>query len=487
MFNIDTKTGLTFDDVLLVPAESNVLPKDVDLTTCLARGIQLAIPVVSAAMDTVTESKMAIAMAEMGGLGIIHRNMSAELQAEEVSKVKKFESGFVSEPITITAKDTILRARHLKEMHKVSGFPVVDGEKLIGILTNRDLRTSDSPDQPVKEVMTPLSKVISALEGVSREEALQILHKNRIEKLPVVDASGFLKGLFTLKDLLSFEVYPSATKDDLGRLRVGAAIGVGESAMERADKLVSSGVDVVIIDTAHGHSKGVLDTVRNLREMFKDLPLIAGNIATESAAEALIKAGVDAVKIGVGPGSICTTRIIAGVGVPQITAIAGCAKIARKKGVSLISDGGIKFSGDIVKAIAAGADCVMMGSVLAGTDETPGEVVIYQGRSYKAYRGMGSVGAMNEGSKDRYAQQHITESDKLVPEGIEGRVPYCGSVHKLMYQYVGGLRSGMGYTGSRNIKELKENSSFIRITSAGLKESHAHDVVITKEAPNYKL
>lgn len=487
MLNIESQTGLTFGDVILVPAESNILPKDVDTSTVLTKQIRLAIPFISSAMDTVTESRMAIAMAQMGGMGIIHRNLTIEDQAHEVKKVKKYESGVVSEPITISPEETVAQAEKLREDYKISGFPVVNGKKLLGILTNRDLKTARSPEQKVSEIMTPRDELITAETGIAKEEALKLIHGNRIEKLPIVDNNDHLIGLITLRDLNRQKTYPNATKDELGRLRVGAALGVGEGALERTEALVGACVDLVVIDTAHGHSKGVIKTVKMIRSNFKDLSLIAGNVATKDGAEALINAGADAVKVGVGPGSICTTRIVAGVGVPQITAIAEVSKAAGKKGVPVIADGGIKYSGDAVKAISAGADVVMMGSAFAGTDEAPGEVEIYQGRAYKVYRGMGSIGAMAGGSKDRYAQAHVTEKEKLVPEGIEGRVPYRGEVHQILYQFVGGLRSGMGYTGCADIKELKEKSRFIKITAAGLKESHVHDVIITKEAPNYGI
>lgn len=487
MLNIKSEYGLTFDDVLLLPAESNFLPKDANLQTKLTKKITLAIPFLSAAMDTVTESDMAIAMAQMGGIGIVHRNMPATEQAREIKKVKKYESGVVSEPIVISEDETLSRAEELRATNKISGFPVVSNGALVGILTNRDMRSATSMSQKVRDVMTPKKDLITAREGIAKEDALALMNKNRIEKLPVVNENGFLKGLITLKDLKSEGEYPLATKDDLERLRVGAAVGVGTDTLERVQLLVTAGVDAIVVDTAHGHSRGVIDMVKEIKKVFPELDIIAGNIATEEGAEALIKAGADAVKIGVGPGSICTTRIVAGVGVPQISAIHNAARFAAKKGVSVIADGGIKHSGDVVKAIAAGADCVMMGGVLAGTEEAPGELVIFQGRTYKAYRGMGSIGAMSGACKDRYGQQHITESDKLVPEGIEGRVPHIGKVSKVIYQFVGGLRSGMGYTGCKTIAELKENAHFVMITSAGLKESHVHDVIITKEAPNYRI
>ncbi len=487
MLNIDHKMGLTFNDVLLVPAASKILPKDADLQTQLTKKIKLSMPFLSAAMDTVTGSRMAIAMAQMGAIGVLHRNMSAAEQAQKVQKVKKYESGVVSHPVTIDPEDNLAEAERLRGLHKVSGFPVVENGKLVGILTLRDLRAALSNDQKVRDLMTPREKMITAEAGISKDSALDLMHHNRIEKLPIVDESGVLKGMVTLKDLESEITYPQATKDEMGRLRVAAAVGVGEGALERVSQLVEAGVDVIVVDTAHGHSTGVIETIRSVKGEFSDLEVIGGNVATGEGTEALIKAGADAVKIGVGPGSICTTRIVAGVGVPQISAIASCWKVADKKGIPIIADGGVQYSGDVVKAIAAGANCVMMGSVLAGTDQAPGEVVIYQGRSYKSYRGMGSIGAMAGGSKDRYSQEHIKDSEKLVPEGIEGQVPYKGSVHQIIYQFVGGLRSGMGYTGCATIPELKEKSGFIQITSAGLKESHVHDVMVTKEAPNYRV
>lgn len=487
MLHDEIKIGLTFDDVLLIPAESHVLPNEINLTTNLTKNIKLSVPFMSAAMDTVTEYSMAIAMAQIGGIGIVHRNMTPEVQASHINKVKKYEAGIVSEPITIKPDQSIDEAEQLRVAYKISGFPVVSKGKLIGILTNRDLRSLHSADKKVRDLMTGKDKLITAPEGTTKEDALKIIHTNRIEKLPIINAKGELKGLMTLKDLESHKVYPNATKDDLGRLRVGAAVGVGVSAIERIRCLDKAGVDVIVIDTAHGHSKGVLDTISEVKEKYPHLEIIAGNVATFDGAEALVKAGASAVKVGVGPGSICTTRIVAGVGVPQITAVHECARAAHKYNVPLIADGGIKFSGDAVKALAAGADVVMMGSVLAGTEEAPGEAVIYHGRSYKAYRGMGSIGAMSKGCKDRYSQEHIKESDKLVPEGIEGRVSYKGRVELTIYQFIGGVRSGMGYTGSNNISALQKNSKFVRITPSGLRESHVHDVIITKEAPNYRV
>lgn len=487
MLDKGLEIGLTFDDVILIPEASSVLPSSVDISSRLAGDIKLSIPFLSAAMDTVTESKMAIAMAQMGGIGIIHRNMSREQQALEVRCVKKHESGIISDPITISPDATIREARRLSEEHSISGFPVVEHGKIIGMLTKRDLRACDHEHQKVREVMTPLDKLIVAQKGTSREEALRLMHKNRIEKLPLVEKDGRLVGLITLKDIEREMNYPNATKDEQGRLRVGAAVGVGDDAVARVERLIAEGVDLIAIDTAHGHSKAVIDTVSSIKKRFDKLPVIAGNIATSEAASALISAGADALKVGVGPGSICTTRIVTGVGVPQLTAISWVAKVASKENIPVIADGGIKYSGDVMKALAAGADAVMMGSVLAGTDEAPGEIIIYQGRSYKSYRGMGSLGAMVSGSKDRYAQSDIEDRSKLVPEGIEGRVPYKGPLHAVLYQFAGGLRSGMGYLGCSSICELRKKARFIRITNAGLRESHVHDVVIVKEAPNYRV
>ncbi|MCP2604525.1 IMP dehydrogenase [Candidatus Aminicenantes bacterium AH-873-B07] len=485
MLDENIKEGLTFDDVLILPAKSEVLPSETNVTTQLTRGIKLNIPIISSAMDTVTESKMAIALAQLGGIGIIHRNLSIKAQAEEVDKVKRSESGMIVDPITMSPQDKIYQAIEVMKKYKISGLPITQGKKLVGILTNRDLRFETRMDLPIKEVMT--TKVITVPVGTSLKEAEKILHKHKIEKLPVVDENFNLKGLITYKDILKRIQYPHAIKDEFGRLRVGAAIGVGEDALERAEALIKAKVDVLVVDTAHGHSKRVLETVKILKNHFPDKELIAGNIATAEAAEDLIKTGVDAVKVGVGPGSICTTRVVTGVGVPQITAIAEVYKVCKKYNIPVIADGGIKFSGDITKAIAAGASSVMIGNLLAGTDEAPGDIIIYQGRSYKLYRGMGSIGAMKEGSKDRYFQDDILSESKLVPEGIEGRVPYKGSVSKIIQILVGGLRAGMGYAGSRTIKELQDKAKFIRITSAGVRESHVHDVEITKETPNYWL
>lgn len=485
MFGDRIKDGLTFDDVLIVPGASSVLPKDVDLTTKLTSSIRLDIPIVSAAMDTVTESRAAIAMAQEGGIGIIHKNWSIEDHAGEVARVKKFESGVVHEPITVGPDDSLEQVKALSESQGISGFPVTQGKRIVGMVTRRDLQFEEDLSRKVSEVMTPAERLATAKEGVSIEEAKKILHARRVEKLPVVDDSFNLKGLITVRDIQKVVFYPNASKDDLGRLRVGAAVGVSEKELERANALIRAKVDVIVVDTAHGHSKGVMDMVSELKKVVGDIPLIAGNIATGDAAKDLIAAGADAVKVGVGPGSICTTRVVAGCGVPQMTAIQDVASVARKKGVPVIADGGIKYSGDVVKALAAGADVVMIGSLFAGTDESPGEVIIYQGRSYKTYRGMGSLGAMQQGSKDRYFQAEVTESRKLVPEGIEGRVPYRGMLRDVLYQMIGGVRSGMGYAGCASLAELATKSTFVRITAAGVCESHVHDVVITKEAPNY--
>jgi len=479
--------GLTFDDVLLVPGESGILPRDVDISTKLTPDISINIPIISAAMDTVTESAAAIAMAQEGGIGIIHKNWSVELQAAEVARVKKYEIGVVTEPITESPDISLSELARLREVHGISGFPVTEGTRLVGIVTHRDMQFEDDPSRKVSEVMTPKDRLVTEQYGIGLEDAKGILHARRIEKLPLVDEDFNLKGLMTVRDIETVGRYPSASKDSLGRLRVGAATGVGNSEIERAGALIAAGSDVIIVDTAHGHSKGVIDTVKELRRKYADLQLIAGNIATADAAKALIDAGVSAIKVGVGPGSICTTRIVAGCGVPQITAIANVSSVAKKKGIPIIADGGIKFSGDVVKALAAGAGSVMIGSMFAGTDESPGEVVLYQGRSYKSYRGMGSLDAMQQGSKDRYFQGDVKDVKKLVPEGIEGRVPYRGRLRDVLYQMIGGLRSGMGYAGCATIEELSSKPKFIRISAAGLRESHVHDVIITKEAPNYSM
>jgi len=480
------REGLTFDDVLLLPAHSTVLPKETDLTTFLTPAVRLNIPLLSAAMDTVTEARTAICMAREGGLGIIHKNMTPAEQAIEVDQVKKSESGMIVDPITMAPEQKIYEALELMEKYRISGVPITKEGRLVGILTNRDLRFETKLDQPIANVMTK-DKLVTVPPGTTLEEAKKHLHEHRIEKLLVVDDSFALKGLITIKDIEKVRKYPMACKDDFGRLRVGAAIGVGPDREERLDALVRAGVDVVVIDTAHGHSQGVLETIAETRRAYPSLQLIAGNIATAGAAEALIKAGVNAVKVGIGPGSICTTRVVAGVGVPQITAIMDVAKVTRKAGIPLIADGGIKYSGELPKAIAAGADVIMIGSLFAGTDESPGETILYQGRTYKSYRGMGSLGAMKQGSKDRYFQGDVESDVKLVPEGIEGRVPYRGTLSSNIHQLIGGLRAGMGYTGCSTIRELQENGNFIRITNAGLRESHVHDVAITHEAPNYRL
>ena len=489
---MEIKEALTFDDVLLMPAYSEVLPKEVDISTQLTPRIRLNIPIITAAMDTVTEARTAISIAREGGIGIIHRNMSIKRQALEVEKVKKSESGMIVDPVTVEPEQKIADVLRIMQEYRISGVPVVRGKKLVGIVTNRDLRFETNFDKPVAEVMTK-ENLITVEPGITLEEAKEVLHKYRIEKLLVVDKEGNLKGLITIKDIMKLKKYPNACKDELGRLRVGAAIGVGADWEERLQALVDADVDVVAIDVAHGHSKKVIETVKAIRSNFPDVEVIAGNVATEEGAEALIKAGAAAVKVGVGPGSICTTRIVAGVGVPQITAIMEAAKAGKRYDVPIIADGGIKFSGDITKALAAGADAVMIGSLFAGTEESPGETILYQGRTYKLYRGMGSLGAMKEGSRDRYMQGEegeeggFTADTKLVPEGIEGRVPYRGPLAGIVYQLVGGLRSGMGYVGCRTIKELQEKAKFVRITLAGLRESHVHDVIIVKEAPNYQL
>ena len=478
--------GLTFDDVLLVPAYTEVLPRDIDVATQLTPSIRLNIPLMSAAMDTVTESHTAISMAREGGIGIIHKNLSIKSQALEVDKVKKSESGMVAAPITIHPEQNLYEALEIMGRNQISGVPVVKDGKLVGILTNRDLRFETNLNQQVSAVMTK-DNLITTPEGTSLDEAKRLLHRNRIEKLLVVDGNNNLKGLITVKDIEKMQKYPNSSKDTLGRLRVGAAIGVGPDREQRTEALIKAGADVIVIDTAHGHSKDVHTAVTALKKDFPQCPLIAGNVATPDAVEALIRAGADAVKLGVGPGSICTTRIVAGVGIPQLTAILDCSTVAKKHAVPLIADGGVQFSGDITKALAAGASAVMIGSLFAGTEESPGETVLFQGRSYKVYRGMGSLEAMKKGSKDRYFQADVAESAKLVPEGIEGRVPYRGSLSSSIHQLVGGLKAGMGYVGCKNLEELRTKSTFIKITTSGLKESHVHNVIITKEAPNYRL
>jgi IMP dehydrogenase len=480
------REGLTFDDVLLAPAASDVLPRDVDLRSLLTPGIALQIPLVSAAMDTVTEHDTAICMAQHGGLGIVHRNLTIERQAAEVDKVKRSESGMIVDPITMAPDQRIQEALEVMRRWRISGVPIVQGGKAVGILTNRDLRFVRDVTARISTVMTR-ENLVTVPPGTTMERAKELLHQHRIEKLLVVDEEGMLRGLITIKDIEKSELFPDASKDDLGRLRCGAAIGVGPDRLERAQALVDAGVDVIVVDTAHGHSKGVLDTIVELRRHFRDLPLVGGNVATGEGAEALIKAGASAVKVGVGPGSICTTRVVAGVGVPQFTAVMEASQVASRHGVPVISDGGVKYSGDLVKALAGGASAVMIGSLFAGTDEAPGEVVLYQGRSYKVYRGMGSIGAMVDGSRDRYFQGDVEEAGKLVPEGIEGRVPYRGSLSSSVHQLIGGLRAGMGYCGARNLTELRTNARFVRVSPAGIQEGHVHNVIITKEAPNYRL
>ncbi|KAA0685584.1 IMP dehydrogenase [Azospirillum brasilense] len=483
------REALTFDDVLLVPAESSVLPNEVDTRTRLTKTIELGIPLMSSAMDTVTESSLAIAMAQAGGIGVVHRNLTIEQQAEEVRKVKRYESGMVVNPITITPGQTLADALQLMADYRISGIPVVESRdsrgsgKLVGILTNRDVRFATNPNQPVSELMT--KDVVSVREGVSQDEAKRLLHQHRIEKLLVVDEAHRCIGLVTVKDMEKAQAYPNACKDAQGRLRVAAATGTGSDGLRRAEALFDAGVDVLVVDTAHGHSLKVLDQVRAARSMSNYTQVIAGNVATAEAAKALVDAGADAVKVGIGPGSICTTRIVAGVGVPQLTAIMDVVEACETMGIPVIADGGIKFSGDLAKAIAAGASVAMLGSLFAGTDESPGEVILYQGRSYKSYRGMGSVGAMARGSADRYFQQEVSTM-KLVPEGVEGRVPYKGPMSAVIHQLVGGLRAAMGYTGSQSIAEMQTKCEFVRITNAGLRESHVHDITITNESPNYR-
>jgi len=478
--------GLTFDDVLLIPAESAVLPRDIDVATRLTDRIMLKIPLVSAAMDTVTESKTAIAMAQEGGIGIIHRNLSVWAQAAEVEKVKKYESGMITDPITVAPDQKISEAQAIMNQYGISGLPVTKNGKLVGILTNRDLRFEKRLDRPVSEVMTK-DKLVTVKPGVDFDTAKELLHQHRIEKLLVVDDHLELKGLITVKDIEKKSQYPNASKDERGRLRVGAAVGVGPDWEERVESLVRAGVDLVAVDTAHGHSKNVLEVIGQIRRRYPDLNLAGGNVATAEGTTALIHAGVNAVKVGVGPGSICTTRVVSGVGVPQITAIGSCSKAAARHNIPIIADGGIKYSGDITKGLAAGADSVMIGSLFAGTEESPGEMILYQGRSYKAYRGMGSIGAMGQGSRDRYGQADVKDANKLVPEGIEGQVPYKGSLSLNIHQLVGGLRAGMGYLGCQDITALHSKARFMQVTAAALREGHVHDVFITKEAPNYRV
>jgi len=479
--------ALTFDDVLLVPAHSNVMPREVKLHTQLTKNITLNIPLVSAAMDTVTEAPLAIALAQEGGLGIIHKNMTAIKQAAHVSRVKRFESGVVNDPITIQPHMTVRDVIELTNLHKISGLPVVDKNKIVGIVTNRDLRFETNLDQSISNIMTPRERLVTVREGANKEDVIHLLHQHRLERVLVIDDEDNLKGLITVKDIQKSSDHPYACKDNKGRLRVGAAVGVGEGTEARIEALAEAGVDVIVVDTAHGHSQGVLDRVNWVKKHYPNIEVIGGNIATASAAKALVDAGADAVKVGIGPGSICTTRIVAGVGVPQITAISNVAEALEGTGVPFIADGGIRFSGDISKAIAAGAYSVMLGGMFAGTEEAPGEVELFQGRSYKSYRGMGSIGAMQKGSSDRYFQENNGNADKLVPEGIEGRVPYKGSVLAVIHQLMGGLRASMGYVGAKSIEEMRNKAEFVQITSAGMNESHVHDVQITKEAPNYRI
>ena len=479
--------ALTFDDVLLVPAHSDVLPRDVSLATKLTRNIQLNIPLVSAAMDTVTESRLAIALAQEGGIGIIHKNLSVKGQAAEVARVKRHESGVLKDPISIPPTMSVRDVVALTRQHKFSGLPVVEGKRVVGIVTNRDLRFETNLDQPVSQIMTPADRMVTVKEGGSLEEARHLMHKHRLERVLVINDEWELRGLITVKDMMKSTEHPHAAKDELGRLRVGAAIGVGAGTEERAEALVEAGVDVIVVDTAHGHAQGVLDRVRWVKKNFPHVDVVGGNIATAAAALALVDFGADGVKVGIGPGSICTTRIIAGVGMPQVSAIDNVSSALAGTGVPMIADGGIRYSGDIAKAVAAGANAVMLGGLFAGTEEAPGETVLYQGRSYKSYRGMGSLGAMQQGAADRYFQDPSSNADKLVPEGIEGRVPYKGSVSAVIHQLVGGLRASMGYVGCKDIEEMRSRAEFVEITTAGVRESHVHDVQITKEAPNYHV
>ncbi|MDP7355493.1 MAG: IMP dehydrogenase [Desulfobacterales bacterium] len=483
---IPPEEAYSFDDVLLIPNYSDVLPNDVNISTRLTRNLTLNIPIVSAAMDTVTEARVSISMAREGGIGFIHRNMSVKSQVKEVNQVKKSESGMIIDPVTIHPDQRAHEVLELMEQRRISGVPVIKGEKLIGIVTNRDLRFETDLEKRVSEVMTK-ENLITVSEGITLQESQKLLHKHRIEKLPVVDKKGELVGMITKKDIEKIKKYPNACKDVKGRLRVGAAVGVGLDMEERTEALLKAGVDVILIDTSHGHSKNVIDAVKVLKGTFKEIDLIAGNVGTSKGAEDLMNAGVDGVKIGIGPGSICTTRMVAGAGIPQITAIMNCRSGSSKTGVTLIADGGIKYSGDVTKAIAAGAHCVMIGSLFAGTEESPGELILYQGRSYKVYRGMGSIEAMKKGSKDRYYQDETGEGDKLVPEGIVGRVPYRGSLSANIFQLLGGLKAGMGYVGCRTLEDLRGKARFVKISPAGLRESHVHDVIITKEAPNYRF
>lgn len=486
MTNIIAEDGLSFDDVLLVPEYSAILPDEAETSTMLTKTLQLNIPIVSAAMDTVTEARTAISMARAGGLGFIHRNLSIEEQVIEVDRVKKSESGMIVDPITISPDVSISKVLKIMSKYRISGIPVTEGDKLVGIVTNRDLRFETELEKSAREVMTS-ENLVTVAEGCSLEESKTILHKHRIEKLLVVDKTGKLKGLITIKDIEKIKKYPMACKDSFGRLRAGGAIGVGLDMMERTESLLRAGADALVIDTSHGHSQNVMSAIEKIKHSFPDCQMIAGNVATAKGAKALIDAGADGVKIGIGPGSICTTRIVAGVGVPQLTAIMNCKEVSNETGVPIIADGGIKFSGDISKALGAGANCVMLGSLFAGTRESPGEIVIFKGRSYKAYRGMGSVEAMRKGSSDRYYQRDSSENEELVPEGIVGRIPYRGTIRENIVQMIGGLKAGMGYIGARTIDDLREKAKFIKISAAGLKESHVHDVIITKEAPNYSV
>src|SRR5471030_1269103 len=479
--------ALTFDDVLLVPALSSVLPREVSLETRLTRTIQLNLPLLSADMDTVTESRLAIALAQEGGIGIIHKNMPPAAQAAEVAKVKRFESGVVKEPITVSPEMTVREVIEITRRHRISGLPVIEGKRVVGIVTNRDLRFEENLDQPVKNIMTPRDRLVTVKEGASLEDARALMHRHRLERVLVINGDWELRGLMTVKDILKSSEHPNACKDQLGKLRVGAAVGVGEGTEERVEHLVEAGADVIVVDTAHGHAQGVLDRVRWVKKNFPKVEVIGGNIATASGAKALVDHGADGIKVGIGPGSICTTRVIAGVGVPQISAIQNVYAALKGTDVPFIADGGIRYSGDVAKAVAAGADAVMMGSLLAGTEEAPGETILYQGRSYKSYRGMGSLSAMQDGSADRYFQDPTNNIDKLVAEGIEGRVPYKGSVVSIIFQMVGGLRASMGYCGCTNIEDMRTKTEFVEITSAGMRESHVHDVQIVKEAPNYQV
>ena len=479
--------ALTFDDVLLLPAHSRVLPRDVSLKTRLTRSLELNIPLVSAAMDTVTEARLAITIAQEGGIGIVHKNLSPKAQAAEVAKVKRFESGVLRDPMTVTPEMTVRDVIALQQQHKISGFPVLKGDRVVGIVTNRDLRFEAKLDQQIKSIMTPQRKLITVRDGASREEAMQLMHKHRLERVLVVDEEFRLKGLVTVKDILKESENPNACKDPQGKLRVGAAVGVGEGTEERVAALVEAGADVLIVDTAHGHAQGVLDRVQWIKRNFPSAQVVGGNVGTADGAKALVDHGADGVKVGIGPGSICTTRIVAGVGVPQITAIQNVAEALKSSDVPLIADGGIRYSGDVAKALAAGAHCVMLGSLFAGTEEAPGEIELYQGRSYKSYRGMGSLGAMQKGAADRYFQDSEMNVDKLVPEGVEGRVPYKGSAVSVAQQLLGGVRASMGYTGCATVDELRTTAKFVQISAAGMRESHVHDVQIVKEAPNYRV